>query len=262
MNLLKTEKKRILITVKAYPNPSKTYGETVCCAGIDIDSLQWIRLYPIPFRDLDSEQQFKKYSIIEVGCHKATDDKRPESFRIIPGTINIIEMIDTEKGTWERRKSFILQVPIKSMCQAFKDREENDLSLALIKPEEISFEWEKRTTTNQKTRETCYAQLSLFNKKKNAIEKIPFNFYYQFRCEGEDGCKGHKLSIIDWEIGQAYRYWRTKYPDESTRLEKIKEKWIDISNTEKKDVYFYVGNMKRFRDTFIILGVFYPPKGE
>jgi hypothetical protein len=65
LNRLKTEKKRILITVKAYPNPSKTYGETVCCAGIDIDSLKWIRLYPIPFRDLDSEQQFKKYSIIE-----------------------------------------------------------------------------------------------------------------------------------------------------------------------------------------------------
>ena len=262
MNFLKFEKKRILITVKAYPNPSRTYGETVCCAGIDIDNLQWIRLYPIPFRDLDNKQKFKKYSIIEIVCQRAKGDKRPESFRIKPGTINIIEMIGTEKGTWEKRKSLILQVPIKSMCQVNKEREEKDLSLALIKPEEISFEWRKRTAANQNKREACYAQLSLFNKKKNAIEKIPFSFHYQFRCKGVDDCQGHKLSIIDWEIMQAYRDWRTQYPDERMLMEKIKEKWTGIANTEKKDVYFYVGNTKRFRDMFMILGVFYPPKGK
>jgi hypothetical protein len=33
------ENKRILITVKAYPAPSISYGETVCCAGLDIDRL-------------------------------------------------------------------------------------------------------------------------------------------------------------------------------------------------------------------------------
>lgn len=58
--------KKVLITVKAYPNPSTKYGETVCCAGIDIDTGKWIRLYPIPFRDLDSAKQFSKYTIIEI----------------------------------------------------------------------------------------------------------------------------------------------------------------------------------------------------
>jgi hypothetical protein len=28
--------KRILVVVKTYPNPSSTYGETVCCAGVDL----------------------------------------------------------------------------------------------------------------------------------------------------------------------------------------------------------------------------------
>jgi hypothetical protein len=58
------EKKRILITVKAYPNPSRKYGETVCCAGVDLSNSQLVRLYPIKFRDLDEGKQFKKYSII------------------------------------------------------------------------------------------------------------------------------------------------------------------------------------------------------
>ena len=32
--------KRVLITVKAYPNPSKKYGETVCCAGVDVNTTE------------------------------------------------------------------------------------------------------------------------------------------------------------------------------------------------------------------------------
>ena len=65
------ETKKVLITVKAYPNPSKKYEETVCVAGIDVDNGKWIRLYPITFRDLDENRRFKKYSIIQVRVKKA-----------------------------------------------------------------------------------------------------------------------------------------------------------------------------------------------
>ena len=40
--------KKILVTVKAYPNPSKKYVETVCCAGVDLSNSQLIRLFPFP----------------------------------------------------------------------------------------------------------------------------------------------------------------------------------------------------------------------
>lgn len=37
-----------MITLKTYPNPSETYGETVCVAGVRLDRgrPEWIRLYP------------------------------------------------------------------------------------------------------------------------------------------------------------------------------------------------------------------------
>ena len=256
------EKKRILITVKAYPNPSRRYGETVCCAGVDLSNSQLVRLYPIPFRDLDNDQKFKKYSIIEVNCSPPSDDKRPESLRVDSDSIKVIDWLDTEKGTWEKRKSIVSKVPVKSMCQVYKDAESSDLSLGLIKPIDISFEWSKQSPSDQQAREACYAQLSFFDKKKDAIEEIPFNFYYNFKCSGEANCPGHKLSIIDWEIGQAYRDWRSRYPTEAVLLEKIKQRWLDIADTAKKDVYFYVGNLKRFRTTFMVLGVFYPQKAK
>jgi len=73
-------------------------------------------------------------------------------------------------------------------------------------------------------------------------------------------CPGHKLPIIDWEIGQAYRDWRYKYKIQEQLLQKIRQRWLDLMCSEKNDVYFYVGNMKRFHNEFMVLGVFYPKK--
>lgn len=109
------ETKRVLITVKAYPNPSKKYGETVCCAGIDVDTQQWIRLFPIPFRDLDSSQKFKKYTIIRVKCRKASDDHRIESYKIDMDSIELLSYLDT-KRKWDERKQIVLPTVSASFC--------------------------------------------------------------------------------------------------------------------------------------------------
>jgi hypothetical protein len=252
-----SEKKQILITVKAYPNPSTKYEETVCCAEVDLSNYQLIRLYPIPFRDLDYSKQFKKYTIIEVACDKSKDDHRQESFHIDFNTIKVIKEINT-KNNWDERKSIVLKLSVKSMCQVNRDVE-NKFSLGLIKPYNISFDYKKQNCLDQEEREACYSQLSFFDKAKDAIEKIPYVFYYMFYCQNEPDCPGHKLSIIDWEIVQAYRKWRAESLIETDALQKIKQKWLDMANVEKKDVYFYVGNMKRFPKQFMVLGVFYPP---
>ena len=52
--------------MKATPQPSKTYGDTVCVAGlrVDGDKPEWIRLYPVPFRWLDNEGHFHTHPIV------------------------------------------------------------------------------------------------------------------------------------------------------------------------------------------------------
>ena len=59
---------RVLITVKAAPNPSEKYGETVCVAGLrlDLDAGGWVRLYPVNFRELDSDGKFRKYDVVSL----------------------------------------------------------------------------------------------------------------------------------------------------------------------------------------------------
>jgi hypothetical protein len=252
------ETRKVLITVKAYPNPSKRYGETVCCAGIDTETLQWIRLYPIPYRDLDTPQRFKKYDIIEVRCRKSQDDHRVESYKIDSDSIRNLSHLDT-KDKWQARKNIVLQTVSSSFCGILEEAL-NNKSLGMFKPCDIRFSWEKAQVGDETKRRACYAQLSFLDKAKNAIEQIPFDFYYQFKCQTAPNCPGHKLPIVDWEIGQAYRSWQYKYRPAEQLLQKIKHQWLDLICAPKNDVYFYVGNMNRFRDQFMVLGVFYPPK--
>jgi len=194
------ETKRILVTVKAYPNPSRKYGETICVAGIDIDAQKWIRLYPIPFRDLDEDKKFKKYTIIEVKATKAIDDKRPESYKVDAGSIRQIDYLDT-KDKWERRKEIVLPTADKSFCDIQRQNLSTKKSLGVFKPKNVDFLYCSAKPKDEKARESCYAQLSFFDKKKKTIEAIPYEFRYQFFCDDESSCPGHNLMIIDWEIG-------------------------------------------------------------
>jgi hypothetical protein len=131
------ETKTVLITVKTYPNPSTKYIETVCCAGVDINSGQWVRLYPIPFRYLEYNQKFPKYSIVKVKCHKSPKDKRVESYRVAQDSIEIVDHLDT-KNKWGRRKEIVLPATASSFCEIQGLVSENK-SLGVFKPCNISF---------------------------------------------------------------------------------------------------------------------------
>jgi len=92
---------RILITVKTYPIPSAKYDELVCTAGV-FENGDFVRLYPINFRDLPYDQQYKKYQWIEVVAEKHTGtDTRKESYRPDCDTLRPIgNPIPSGGGSW------------------------------------------------------------------------------------------------------------------------------------------------------------------
>jgi len=98
------EKKRIYILVKTYPAISETYAELVCTAGI-LEDGSWIRLYPVPFRKLDLEQKYPKFSWIEVEATRNTKDFRPESYRPNLETLSVVQ--EKKKPDWEERRRII-----------------------------------------------------------------------------------------------------------------------------------------------------------
>ena len=77
---MKIEKTRVFITVKTYPTLSAKYDELVCTAGIT-EKGKWVRIYPVPFRKLEWEKQYKKYQWIELDLIRSRSDFRLESYK-------------------------------------------------------------------------------------------------------------------------------------------------------------------------------------
>lgn len=249
--------RRTLVTVKATPNPSTKYRETVCVAGIDVEASCWLRLYPIPFRDLEDKKKFKKYSIISVQTRHATNDHRPESYRVNLDSISTLEVLDTRDG-WKRRKEIVQPTLQPSFCAIQQRQQSEDLSLGAFRPIAVDLRYVKVASRTKARVEP--AQLSFLHPLSRRLKPMPYDFRYSFRCASETECPGHELPIIDWEIATAYWNWRNRYQDVRIRLEKMRERWLNRMCGSDKDLVFFVGNTKRFRDVFMVLGTFYPPK--
>jgi len=112
----KKEKLKVLITVKTYPIPSAKYDELVCTAGVT-ETGDFIRLYPINFRDLPFSQQYEKYQWIEVDAQKHRGrDARRESYRPDCDSIQKLgEPIRSNPGNWAERARYALAKKARSM---------------------------------------------------------------------------------------------------------------------------------------------------
>ena len=66
---------KALIIGRAYPEPSKKHIETVCTGAITEDG-QLLRLYPISWRYLNENQQYRLWSWATFEIRKSEGDKR------------------------------------------------------------------------------------------------------------------------------------------------------------------------------------------
>ncbi len=136
---------RILITVKTYPTLSRKYGETVCTAGVREDG-SWVRIYPVPFRRLDQEEQYSKFDWIEADLRRSTSDPRPETMH--PTDVRQLQPvghIDTRDNWRERRKLLLETARVYSrLDDLITGAKANQVSLAVFRPTKITdFVWEE-----------------------------------------------------------------------------------------------------------------------
>jgi hypothetical protein len=250
----------MLVTAKGYPNISINVrlGEVCCIAGLT-EERDWIRIWPVLYRDLPLDQRPQKYELISVQAFKYKDP-RPESFHPDESTIKKLDHLDTSRG-WEARKNWILPAANESMCEIIRLAEERRKSLGLFRPREVydlTFEDDDTRWTTQQLR--VINQGKLFGSAKTPLEKIPFKFRYRYSC-ADPKCPGHHQTIIDWEICALYRKLRDKYGNDTNSIrEDIRKKYLEELCGPRRDTYFFVGDMHWHPGSFIILGVFWPPK--
>jgi len=257
---MRTERIEMVVTVKAYPSISKKYGETVCVAGVrtDLSVPEWVRLFPVAFRDMHFADRFKKYQRLTLDVTDASDP-RPESVKPILDSIVPGDVIKP-RAKWRDRSAIIEPLMLDSMCQLRELQRVDGRSLGVFRPAEVlDFAWEQVANDWDDHQQAIADQPSLFLPDKTSLEKIPYRFRYHYRC-ADPSCGGHKQTIIDWELAESYRSWRTEYANEQMLLEKIRERWLHTMCGPEKDTAFIVRNQYRNHDGFLVLGVFWPPR--
>ncbi len=233
---------RVIILVKALPQPSKTYGETVCCAGMTAEG-NWKRLFPVRYRHLQGEQSFKRWDWVNFNYRPPTKDLRKESCHVYEDSIQI----DGEfaKGG---RAAFFSRLIEKSAKHAF----ENGKSLALIRPRKTRFSYKKKSLADIEEEKQGYKlaaqQDSFFDEKQTDLEPSPYEFRFSF----EDDSGPHTYQDGDWET-HAMFYNQRRRSNEQEAL-----RWMEQTFNEdypKRGMVFAIGNMAKRPQTWQLLGV-------
>ncbi len=253
---------RILILCKTYPSPSAKYVETSCVAGMD-ESGRLLRLFPVPFRLVAEEHQFRKWQWIRARIRKATDDHRQESYRISVDTIEIEGEPLPTRDEWLERRRAIAHVPVYEDFAALEEaRQSHGVTLGLLRPSQLrdlqitkadAPDWTKEEIDKlmQAERQGTLFDQDAEQRSLKLLKKIPFDFHYIHAGRNGQEVK-HKL--VDWEAGALY--WNIHRKPDWQAL--FRQKFLmDFS---RKDVLFLMGTIHRFPKQWLIVSVLYPPK--
>jgi hypothetical protein len=260
---------RILITVKTYPRLDPNHYETVCTAGLREDG-SWVRIYPVPFRQLKYYKRYSKYQWITLDLKKNTSDYRPESYKPVNyERIKLGEKVGTENG-WSKRKKVVLKKVYDDISLLIKEAKNKDIctSLAVFKPRKITKfiiekddrDWKAKTLEILRVKAK---QTNLFSQSVDTfklVSKVPYKFSYEFMDKNN---KSATLMIIDWEICQLYWKCLGRHGgNESLACADVRKKYLD-DFAKTKDLYLFLGTtwMHHFLapNPFIIIGTFHPP---
>ena len=259
------QRERILITVKTYPTLSKSHIELVCTAGLREDG-SWIRIYPIPFRLLDQDHQFPKWTWVDLPVVKRARDKRPESFSPADRDDIIVQEAISTEDNWRKRKRFLFKngPPSTNLTALIQAAKRNEISLATFKPARmLGFEMKQTETEWDETRlasvEAQLRQGDLLDPQSirenfKPANKLPYDFSYRFE---DDEARESCLRILDWEIGMLFwNCWKSSSSEEEA-LQKVRAKYQNDFFT--KHLHLLLGTTLEWHDRapnpWVIIGV-------
>lgn len=232
---------RVAILVKALPQPSKTYGETVCCAGVTHER-EWKRLFPVRYRHL-REGQFSRWDWVRFDHHKPTRDARVESCHVHEESVRV-------EGRLRPKDRISLLSPL--IVGSAKAATLEGRSLALIRPRNTRFIVRPKSAGRVEEERAAYraaaSQTDIFDQELAALDPSPFEFRFQF--EDEDG--PHNYANGDWEAHAMF--WReTRRTSETEALRWMQGRFND--EYPAAGMVFAIGNLAKRPHTWQLLGV-------
>lgn len=256
------ECQRFLIWGKTYPELSSHHAETVCTGAVDVSGRP-VRLYPVPLRYLQGDQQYKLYDIVEVLASRNPRDPRPESHKILPDSLTVVGHVPPDGQEWAGRQEWVFRDPswlYDGLDELDAARLRHNTSMGLVRPGRIERVYirPKRPEARREFEAkwaSVTSQADLFLPEYKNLEFLTHEIRLAWRCAVPcDVCRRepHDMLVLDWgllELARREGDW------EQARL-----KLESISNLETHDFRLFIGNFRLRPQTWGIIGLWYPKR--
>ena len=223
------------------PNPSKKYGETVCCAGVTLEGT-WKRLYPVRFRNLQ-DNKFARWNWVKFDYRTPTGDARPESCHVWEDRLRV-------DGDLPKNEQVALLTPL--ILPSTDEAARRGMSLTLIRPTNPAFHYRRKSpeiiAAEREGYKLAARQTSMLDKELEALEPVPYAFAFTY----EDGSGKHTMKCGDWETNAMFWRWSKKYGEQEA-LKRMSK----VFNEEysSRGMVFAMGTQKKRPKQWILLGV-------
>ena len=234
---------RTLILVKAIPRASKTYQETVCCAGVTAEK-KWRRLFPVRFRQLADQQQFRRWQWLDYSWRRPRDDTRHESRRVEEDSIIAGDTLPSRD-----RLQFLLPLLRTSTLEAIARGE----SLAIIEPRDLRLKARAKRPVDIEAERTRYRAAAmqglLFDAALAEMQPCPYAIQVPF--VDQDGVP-HAPLCEDWETSATFFNLRKRMGDTDI-IAHLERAYTDRGGGRR--VFLAMGTVKRRPRQWLLLGI-------
>jgi hypothetical protein len=228
-----------------------------------------IRLFPVPFRLIDGDKQFKKWQWITVRIAREKGDHRPESHKIFVDTVRFNGEPLASSKQWAQRREPLSRLRVfDDFSKLEADRASAGTTLGTVRPSKIlgldvtparTPDW----TDDEKAKLLqSQQQAGLFDttdaKSLTTLRKVPYDFHYRYECAVDGVTREYRHKIVDWEAGALY--WNC-YRDHRTNWETPFRERMEVV-LPASNLMFLMGTIHRFPDQWLIVSLIYPPKQQ
>jgi len=221
-----------IVLGRTTPAISKKYGPCVCMAGYSEELNKFMRIYPTNIKS-----KAKTLCKISADVERRSGDNRLESWALKDRTESSILSISKPID-----KNDILPILDNNVAESTEELNSKKLSLGILKPESFEVILEKRTDP-----EIC-------NNGIRTMESFPYNPRLVLPPKNK---QQSKFKLYEWGIYELMRSYEKK--GKTLTAEDIKNA---LYISEKKAVYFLIGNLVGIRNVWLVIKVFtFPKKG-
>lgn len=232
----------LIILGRACPEPIKNGRTTVCLGGYS-PSVGFVRIYPTR-----TDMPFRRWDIVKVEVEKDERDTREESWKIAGSRTeweSLSEKVVVVNKFPKKKRRNLIDNLVDGCVQEINNAHR---SLGLVKPN-IQKKYFASNPLYGQMFQQFLPGFSELTKVKRDFSVEPRVVYKCSDCKTKNP---HNQQVLEW----GFYMWIHKNPN------KIDQVWQNaLIDSQKHDIYFFVGNQFRHRTSFMVISILRIQKG-